>query len=282
MQSRYSKIPARLDSRIELSDGLAIFRFSLERDFSFIPGQYATLWLTHRGKTLGRPYSIASSPYETRTLEFYINLVKEGQLTPSLWEPEVIEGLIRRDPETKAAIMGPSGRFVLDSEDPRDLVFVSSGTGLAPFISMIRKLERDLRTHKDFLNRRICLIHGVSYPNHLGYRDELEALAALSTADLKRKLPLIYLPTISRPFIDSTWMGLKGRAESLFDLSSLQKNGPPELEDTIKKLLHHMIWPQTHAVYICGHPGTIDNVVAALSRKGFHLESDLKREKYYP
>ncbi len=282
MQSRYSRIPARLNSRIEVSDGLAIFRFSLERDFSFIPGQYATLWLTHRGKTLGRPYSIASSSYETRNIEFYINLVKEGKLTPSLWQPEVIEGLIRCNPETKAAIMGPSGLFALDSEDPRDFVFVASGTGLAPFISMIRKMDQDSRTQKGFLRRRIYIIHGVSYPKHLGYREELEALAAETAGDLKRKLALVYLPTISRPFIDSTWTGLKGRAESLFDLSSMRKTGPPEFEDTIKKMLHLMIRPETHAVYISGHPGTVDNVVSALTRKGFRPESDLKCEKYYP
>jgi len=86
MTAHLSKIPAHLESRIEISDGLAIFRFALERKFSFKPGQYATIWLTHRGKTLARPYTISSSSSEKRHLEFYINLVREGKLTPSLWE----------------------------------------------------------------------------------------------------------------------------------------------------------------------------------------------------
>ena len=195
------KIPAQLESRIEVSDGLAIFRFVLERDFSFDPGQYATLWLTHAGKTLARPYTIASSSSEKRHLEFYINLVKDGKLTPSLWESAVIEGLRSGDPGTRVAMTGPKGRFIMDPEDLRDLVFVASGTGLAPFISMIRKLnESFLDSPKTFAPRRIYLVHGVSYPTHLGYREELEGLAAETLKDPGRKLALLYLPTISRPF----------------------------------------------------------------------------------
>jgi NAD(P)H-flavin reductase len=283
MSMHESKIPAQLEARIEMSDGLAIFRFALARDFSFDPGQYATLWLTHGGKTLARPYSIASSSSEKRHLEFYINLVKEGKLTPSLWESEVIEGLRSEDPGTRGAITGPRGRFVMDPEDFRDYVFVASGTGLAPFISMIRKLNEDfLLSPKTFRPRRIYLIHGVSYPTHLGYRDELERLAAETMKDPKRKLALLYLPTISRPYMDSSWTGLKGRAETLLETPSVRRLGTPDLVETIKAVLSTAIQPQTHAVYVCGHPGTVDHVVNALSKRGFRLDADIKREKYYP
>lgn len=98
MTSHEHRIAARLESKIEIAEGLAILRFALSEDFHFKPGQYATLWLTHRGKTLPRPYSIASSPCETRVLEFYINLVAEGKLTPSLWNPEVLHALQNRHP----------------------------------------------------------------------------------------------------------------------------------------------------------------------------------------
>jgi len=277
------KIPAHLESRVEISDGLAIFRFGLERDFAFEPGQYATLWLTHGGKTLARPYSIASSPSEKRHIEFYINLVSQGKLTPSLWESGVIEGLRSGDPETAAAITGPKGRFVLDPDDSRDLVFVASGTGLAPFISMIRKLNEDcLASPRNFKPCKIFLIHGVSYPSHLGYRDELEKLAAESLKDPKRKLSLVYLPTISRPFMDSTWSGLTGRAETILEIPGEKKDGSPPLENTVKTLLAGFVRPATHAVYVCGHPGTVDVVVNALSRRSFHVDADIKREKYYP
>jgi len=278
-----SKITALLESRIELSDGLAIFRFYLERDFCFAPGQYATLWLTHRGKTLARPYSIASSPSESRVLEFYINLVKDGKMTPSLWQGDVIEGLNSRDPGTKAVFTGPKGRFVLDDGDTRDLVFVASGTGLAPFISMIRKLNEDyLASPRNFRARRIYLIHGVSYPNHLGYREELEELAARTQKETSRKLSLLYFPTISRPFIDSKWTGLKGRAETILEVPSPRKSGPPNLDDTVRGMLKAILRPETHVVYVSGHPGTVDNVVGILGPRGFRVDSDIKREKYYP
>jgi NAD(P)H-flavin reductase len=284
MSTHDSKIPAQLESRIELSDALAIFRFALERDFHFIAGQYATLWLTHRGKTIARPYTIASSPSESRVLEFYINLVREGKLTPSLWHKNVIEGLVNGNPQTRAAITGPKGRFILDSGDPRDYVFVASGTGIAPFVSMVRKLNEDfLASPKHFTSRRIYLIHGVSFPSHLGYREEMEALAAEAIRDPRRKLKLLYLPTISRPFIDSTWTGLKGRAEALLDTDSVELVPQRQnLEDIVKSMLAMVLRPQTHAIYVCGHPGTIDNVVAFLSRRGFHVDSDIKRERYYP
>jgi ferredoxin/flavodoxin---NADP+ reductase len=281
--SRETKIPAQLESRIELSDGLAIFRFALESDFSFAPGQYATLWLTHRGKTLVRPYTIVSSPSEARVLEFYINLVREGKLTPSLWQSEVIEGLRRRDRETKAAITGPKGRFVLDADDLRDMVCIASGTGLAPFVSMIRHLNEECSSApKLFRPRKVYLIHGVSYPSHLGYREEMEKLAAESVRDPKRKFSLIYFPTISRPFIDSSWAGLIGRAENIFNFSAISKSGALNLEDAVRSMLGAVMRPETHVIYVCGHAGTVDNIVEVFSRRGFKLDVDIKLEKYYP
>jgi NAD(P)H-flavin reductase len=277
------EIPAQLESRIELSDGLAIIRFALDRDFFFEPGQYATLWLTQGRDTFARPYTITSSPTETRVLEFYINLVREGKLTPSLWESSIIEGLRRRDRGIKAAITGPKGRFVLDVKDARDLVFIASGTGIAPFISMIRNLnENYLAAPKFFRPRRIFLIHGVSFPSHLGYRKEMEALAIESVQDPKRKLALIYFPTISRPFIDSTWAGLVGRADSIFNFSHIPKSGPLSLEDSVRNMFGAIMRPETHVVYVSGHPGTADNVIEALSHRGFRIDVDVKSEKYYP
>ncbi len=281
--SHETKIPVHLESRTELSDGLAIIRFALERDFFFEPGQYATLWLTHGGKTFGRPYTMASSPSETRVLEFYVNLVREGKLTSSLWQSDVIEGLRRREKGTKAAVTGPKGRFILDVKDPRDMVFVASGTGLAPFVSMIRNLNENFLAAPQFFHpRKIFLIHGVSYPGHLGYREEMEKLAAESVQDPKRKLALIYFPTISRPFIDSSWAGLTGRAENIFNFPAIPKSGPLNLEDSVRSMVGAILRPETHVVYVCGYPGTVDNIIKVLSHRGFRTDADVQCEKYYP
>ncbi len=282
MSVHEARIPAQLESKQDISDGLSIFRFSLAREFQFKPGQYATLWLTHRGKTIPRPYSIVSSPSETRTLEFYINLVEHGRLTPSLWDADVLHGLLNSRQQTFAEITGPRGRFFLDREDRRDLVFVASGTGLAPFISMIRTLNEDYLANPEiFRPRTLYVIHGVSYSRNLGYRGELEMLAAETLRDPGRKLAVVYLPTISRPHMDPDWPGLTGRAEALFE--GLAEAGTRhDLKSVIKSMLSLLLRPESHAVYLCGHPGTIDNVGSILAGRGFKPDVDLKREKYYP
>ncbi len=278
----HDAIPAYLEDKIELSQGLAIFRFALAREFAFKPGQYATLWLTHHGKTIARPYSIASSPTDTHTLEFYINLVADGHLTPSLWDPEVLHGLQTQIPETSVAVTGPKGLFFLDCNDKRNLIFVASGTGLAPFISMLRLLNAEyLRDPEGFQPRTVWVVHGVSHPGNLGYHDELQNLASETLKNPGRKLGVLYFPTISRPYIDPSWVGLKGRAESLFEDSASRDSGPLGLEEIVKGMLITVSRPETHAVYICGHPGTVDNVVRSFTARGFKVGSDLKHERYY-
>ncbi len=211
-----------------------------------------------------------------------MNLVKEGKLTPSLWQPGIIDGMKNHDPEIRTFVTGPRGLFVLDPEDSRDLVFVASGTGLAPFMSMIRKLKENYSSPSCHLaTRRIYLIHGVSIQSHLGYGEELEELAFETKRDRSRKLLLFYFPTISRPFMDSSWTGLKGRAETLLELPSVQNAGPANLEDSLRSLLSSILQPESHAVYVSGHPGTIEKVVDTLALRGFRLNSDIKCERYY-
>ena len=282
-RAKAAGIRAELDTRIDLASGLSIFRFALEREFSFQPGQYATLWLTHRGETTPRPYSIASSPSESRFLEFYINLVEDGHLTPSLWDPEVMLALKNRHEDTTLAVTGPKGKFVLDLNDPRDLVFVASGTGLAPFISMTRQLnETYLAAPEAFRAQAVHIIHGVSYLHNLGYRNELEALHLETQRNPTRKLRVTYFPTVSRPHLNPSWTGLCGRAESHFDDSQPRDTTSSPGESLLSRLVHHQLSPASHAVYICGHPGTIDNTVRILSARGFKPDVDLKVEKYYP
>jgi ferredoxin-NADP reductase len=283
MSFKEGKILAHLQSKRDQAEGLAVFRFELEDQFFFQPGQYATLWLTHRGQTVPRPYSIASSPSYPRVLEFYINLVDSGHLSPSFWNEEVLRCLEHRDPDTKLLISGPKGRFLLDPQDSRDLVFVASGTGLAPFMSMIRKLnENFVSSPRTFLRRSIHVIHGVSRSNHLGYREELEQLAAESLRNPARRLAITYLPTISRPQLDPSWTGLTGRAESLFNCALGADRGAHDLQTVVRGVLQSILRPETHAIYVCGYPGTVDNVMRLLSARGFKPDLDLKREKYYP
>ncbi len=282
MSPKEPRIPAWLVSRVDLADGLAVITLSLDRDFSFRPGQNATLWLTHRGKTVPRPYSIASSPSQPRRLEFYLNLVAEGQMTPSLWDPEVIRALKARDDRTSLAVTGPKGRFCLNPDDHRDLVFIASGTGLAPFMSIIRQLDEDSRVDPFSTPRRIYLVHGVSRPEHLGYRTELEGLAAASIGNPQSRLGLVYLPTVSQPHLDSAWEGLKGRAESLLQCGAESRWLRPRLETTVREMFCVLLRPETHAVYVCGHPGTVSNTIRILTVRGYVPDRDVMSERYFP
>ena len=178
---------------------------------------------------------------------------------------------------------GPRGRFVPDLNDPRDFVFLASGTGLAPFMSMIRKLNEDYQSDPVGMKpRRIYVLHGVSVSSHLGYHKELAHIAAETLKNPTRKLAVIYLPTISRPEMDPSWTGLKGRAETLLEPSATSNTGAPGLQDIVKTMLGTSLRPETQVVYVCGHPGTVDGVMRVLLARGFRPDADLKREKYYP
>ncbi len=270
--------PARLLTWAEAPRGIAVFQLALERDFVFTPGQYAVIHLTHAGETISRPYSIASSPSERRMLEFYVNLVQRGRFTPTLWQPEILRALHRRDPQTRLAISGPAGSFVLPPDEKRNLILVASGTGLAPFMSLLRQMREDSsRNPPQLCPRRVCLVHGVSYPEQLGYREELQEFAAAGSAP--GGFWLVYVPTVSRPEESPSWEGLRGRAEALFEQAA--KTGPSAVrtEEIIRKLLLTMTDPTTHAVMVCGHAGTVENMKHILAGRGYQPGRDLFCER---
>jgi ferredoxin--NADP+ reductase len=99
----------------------------------FRSGQYLTIGLEQAdsGKLLQRAYSVASSPSEKDGFEFFIAKVEDGQLTPQLFHLQPGDRLF----VAKKVV----GTFVLpDTELPKHLIFVATGTGIAPYVSMIR------------------------------------------------------------------------------------------------------------------------------------------------
>ena len=130
---------ARLIRRVDETDSLAYFfvRFDGEPT-PFEPGQYMTIGVMVEGKLIQRPYSVASPPVVAgdEGYEFYVRLVQGGTFTPLLWEMPIGQGM---------RMIGPKGKFVLEPDDDRTHVFISSGTGNAPFISMMRQLQADGR-----------------------------------------------------------------------------------------------------------------------------------------
>jgi ferredoxin--NADP+ reductase len=240
---------ATLVRREDMSSDLASFWVRFEGPpVPFEPGQYMTTGVMVDGKLLQRPYSVASSPLVAGTegYEFYVRLVPVIRFTTALWRLPVGH---------RMRMIGPKGRFMLEPHDERTHLFVSTGTGIAPFMSMIR-MTMELKRP-----RQTVMLNGVSYAEELGYRDQLEAW------ERDRTYPLRYVPTISRPGDprNAGWTGRTGRAEAI-------------VRDVCRDL---KLRPERTVVYICGNPDMILNVESELMKAGFP-EFHVKKELYWP
>jgi ferredoxin--NADP+ reductase len=240
---------ARLTRRVDQTSDLATFWVQTDgAPIPFEPGQYMTIGVYADGKLVQRPYSVASAPRELSGIgyEFYVRLVPILRFTTLLWRLPVGHAM---------RIIGPKGKFLLEPDDHRTHLFVSTGTGIAPFIAMTRQLLAEGRA------RRTVMLHGCSYVDELGYRDELEEL------ERSGRYPMHYAPTISRPADprNAGWPGLTGRAEAV-------------VHDVCRRF---SLRPDRTVVYICGNPDMIINVESVLMRAGFP-EFHVKKELYWP
>jgi ferredoxin/flavodoxin---NADP+ reductase len=235
----------RLSRWEEVADGLVICGVHpLEEPFPFEPGQYATLGLMGpEGKLVQRPMSISSSADDLTEYEFFIRLVHGGAFTPLLWEIGV------GDPIN---IKGPKGKFLLQ-DDGRTCLFVASGTGLAPFMSMIETLRGRGQT------RDVVMLHGVSYDYDLAWRDQLMELEAGG------EFPLRYVGTVSRPQASPNWSGATGRVESIVGA----------------QMDEHGLTPETATIYLCGNPEMVSAVEEIAAERGFPAEQ-VRKELYWP
>lgn len=240
---------ARITKRVDIAPDLWSIRINPGGEFRFLPGQYATLGVQGVEKRSERAYSIVSSPYEDE-LEFFFELVQQGDLTPKLYSLQVGDEMLMRKV--------PKGRFVLETKTERtNHLLISTVTGLAPFVSYMRTLQRDQKNGSFPTGHKIFLINGASRSWEFGYHEEIEAIAAQSPW-------LNYVPTISRPWEDEKWQGEVGR-----------------VDDLVRKYVD--LWgltAQNATAYVCGHPEMIEHTKGILRRRGFPKEN-LKEEIYW-
>ena len=240
----------RITQRVDLSPTLWTIRLAVEVEFNFAAGQYATLGVEDAdGKRWERPYSIASSPYE-KEVEFFLELVPHGDLTPLLYKLKVGDELLMRK--------APKGRFTLDTtRDRSNHLLICTVTGVAPFVSFVRALSREGQNRRFAGEHKLFLLNGASHSSEFGYCAELQKFA--------QEVPwLQYVPTISRPWEDPQWTGERGR-----------------VDDVLRKYAD--LWNLTgeNAVaYLCGHPEMIEHSKGILKRIGFGKEF-LKEEVYW-
>ena len=240
---------ATLVKRVDHTADLASFWVKLDGDaVPFEPGQYVTIAAVADDKLWQRPYSVASPPTVAGSegYELYVRLVPVVRFTTLLW---------RLQPGARLRMSGPDGGFTLGPGDRRMHLYVSTGTGIAPFMSMIRETLLHGRP------RRTVLLNGVSYASDLGYRGLLEGMQR------DRSYPLRYVPTVSRPYDsrNAAWPGRTGRVEHVVGAvcDDLGLRGD-----------------QTVA-YVCGNPDMILNVERILMDRGFP-EFRVKKELYWP
>lgn len=173
-----------------------VFQVPELKKYDFSPGQFTLTDLPINSKKTTRAYSIASPPNDTNTLELIIVLKEDGLGTEHLFN-EVEVG-------AKVKLSSAIGKFTLPpSATDTELCFICTGTGIAPFRSMLLNILNRQLPHKN-----ITLIFGTRYEKDILYRKELE--------ELQTKIPgFKYIPVLSRE-TDEQWKGEKGYVHSVY------------------------------------------------------------------
>ena len=215
---------ARLVESREIAPGVRHFDFELTggEKLSFTPGQFVSFRRMFEGKEIIRAYSIASVPDGNR-FALCLNEVSCGLFSPFLF---VLQ------PGAEIEMRQPLGYFTLRNRD-RDILMIATGTGIAPFRSMLAANLADLRT-------QVTLLLGARYSDTLLYREEFEELA--------RKHPNFrFWPTVTRPGED--WTGRTGRVQQHIE----------EALDARTDL----------DVYLCGLKEMVDDIRGRLKQRGY-------------
>jgi ferredoxin--NADP+ reductase len=198
----------------------------------FEAGQFVRIALDVAGERIARPFSFVNPPQDP-VLEFYGVIVPEGPLSPRLARLAPGDTLYVAD--------NPSGFLVLSEVPPaEDLWLVSTGTGIAPFLSILRTQACWQRY------RRVVLVHGVRRANELTYRELIE--------QMRRERPgrLVYVPFVSRERAPDA---LEGRIPAAIRDGRLEAAAGP-------------ISPERSQFMLCGNPQMLMDVSAALAERG--------------
>lgn len=224
------------------NDTLFSFRCTRGPSLRFTSGQFVMIGLEVNGRPLTRAYSIASASHEEH-LEFFSIKVANGPLTSRLQHLQVGDPvLISRK---------PTGTLVLRDLKPGKRLFMfATGTGLAPFMSLIHEPE----TYERF--EKVILIHGVRWTNELAYHDYIEEdLRDHEYLGEMIREQLVYYPTVTRePFRN------EGRQTDLIMSGKLFDDLDIEPLD-----------PATDRGMICGSPAMLKEISAMLDGFGFRI-----------
>lgn len=223
-------LPCRIDSIAPLANDVieVVLRLPPNAGFNYLPGQYIDVI----GQGVRRSYSVANSPRADGKIELQIRQVEQGVLSAYWFGEAKANDLLRLE--------GPLGTFGLRTMVPSNLLFLATGTGIAPIKAMLEMLA--------------------DQPQALAYKSIYVYWGGRTEADIYQQsvfndLPLRFIPVLSRP--DSTWTGRTGYIQQ-----AVLDDGVPLLDS---------------AVYACGSDAMIHSARDALLAAGLspkHFYSD--------
>lgn len=226
--AKRKRFTSKLIEAVKITETVKHFKFSIPEDFEYTPGQFMSVIIPHEDQVLGRAYSISTLPSVKNAVEFTIKLVDGGHGSNHLFN-------MKENDELK--MIGPSGSFTMKDEHLNsDLVFIATGTGIAPFRSMIQHLLQN-----NFPNK-IYLFAGVRYISEVLYPVEFTQLQ-------QQHSNFNYFSIVSRPENDN-YTGPKGHVQQLIE--------------------SHLPSSFNGQVFICGLSPMINAVQNLLISKGIH------------
>ncbi|TWT41813.1 Ferredoxin--NADP reductase [Phycisphaerae bacterium RAS1] len=245
-----SRCNATIVSRRDVAEDRAIIRVRPDSEIpSFEPGQFITVGLPRpvegeigadvRPAIIRRAYSIASAPGDAE-LEFFVVLIDAGRLTPHLW-PLRAGGRLWMDNRCHGELT------LRDVPAGVDLLLLATGTGIAPYVSMLRANAMKKRW------RRLVLFHGVRTLGDAGYVDVMR--------EQERADPSIaYVPVISR---------CEGPPPAGCRTGHVQQAFEPGVSESLGFRLN----PADSHVFLCGNPAMVKSGQELLLQRGFAMHS---------
>jgi ferredoxin--NADP+ reductase len=231
------------------SAGLMSFRVRRDPAYQFAPGQFARIGIRNdNGEVIWRAYSVVSAPHEPY-LEFFLVILPTGEFSSRVGRFNVGDRmLVERRPQGFLTV----DRFRQPGRE-QDLWLIGTGTGLAPYVSMLRNGVVWQRFE------HIVLVLSVRERHDLGYTEELEQMAAAHAREGMAKFH--YVKTLTR---DTLHGARHGRISALLQSGELEAAAGVGLSVTRSRFM------------LCGNPEMVEDMRALLKSRGFRMNRKLE------